>query len=51
MFEIIVKKGERKLLVRLPLGKVAFGAINTELNSIVKELDNWKDISLSASSA
>jgi hypothetical protein len=50
MVDTVVRKGDRALPLRLPVGSDSWGMIKAENAVVDKELDEWKDVSQSCSS-
>ena len=48
---VVEHQGDRPLPLRLPIGSDAWGMIKAENAAVDKELDEWKEVSQSCSSA
>ena len=44
-FDVVVKQGDRKLPLRLPLGLDVWGMIKGKLDEMNKTMDEWKAVS------
>jgi len=51
MVETVAHKGDKALPFRLPLGSDAWGMIKAENEAVDKDLDDWRKVSESCSSA
>jgi hypothetical protein len=50
VFDVVVRQGERKMPLRLPLGGDAWGMIKGKLGEMEHEMAEWKDVSESTMS-